>query len=213
MFRPAWPLVATSILAARGAARARSGARPKRREARLSATAGKARSVLSMVALISTARLVLEPFDSICARALRARLEDDDEREAWVHLCQALAERPDMTSAWIVYRDGRALGTVAVMLVADTIGEIGFLVLRSERGQGYGREAVGAVVRHAFTRMGLHRLAGATPAADPAAAAVLERCGFQREGLMRGSYVHGVAHRDCWLHARLATDQDLVLVR
>ncbi|CUI08341.1 GNAT family N-acetyltransferase [Massilia sp. P8910] len=179
----------------------------------MSATAGKARSVLSMMSLIRTARLLLEPLDSACARALRDRIADDDERTAWMQLCRTLAERPDLTSAWIVYCDGRALGTVALMLVDDTIGEIGFLVVRPERGRGYAREAVAAVTRHAFTAIGLHRLAGVTQSDNPAAAAVLERCGFRREGLMRGSHADGAVHRDCWLYARLATDQELVLVK
>jgi len=65
---------------------------------------------------------------------------------------------------------------------------------------------VAALASHAFGRLGVHRLAAATPASNPAAARVLEGAAFRLEGLMRGACFDGMSWRDSLLYARLSTD-------
>ena len=64
-------------------------------------------------------------------------------------------------------------------------GTLGYWMGEPHAGQGYMREAVDAVVRDAFHRHGLHRLEAATLARNARSIRLLERCGFEREGLAR----------------------------
>jgi|SRR5579859_2854058 len=55
----------------------------------------------------------------------------------------------------------------------------------ADRGQGYGTEAVGLILRYAFDELGLHRLGAVTYDYNPGAARFLERHGFRLEVRMR----------------------------
>jgi ribosomal-protein-alanine N-acetyltransferase len=59
---------------------------------------------------------------------------------------------------------------------------LGYNLAASEQGKGYMTEAVGAVVRFAFTEWRLHRVAADYLPRNVRSGAVLERCGFKVEG-------------------------------
>ena len=62
---------------------------------------------------------------------------------------------------------------------------LGYNLAELEQGKGYMTEAVVAVVRFAFDRWGLHRVAASHMPRNERSAAVLHRCGFEVEGLAR----------------------------
>ena len=64
-------------------------------------------------------------------------------------------------------------------------GEVGFWIGRPWWGAGLASEALQAVVRHAFVELGLNRLYAHHMVRNPASGRVLERAGFQREGVLR----------------------------
>jgi RimJ/RimL family protein N-acetyltransferase len=150
--------------------------------------------------------LALEPLGANTARRLNACLTAEDERVAWRQLCRTMADSPGTAHVWALQVQGRPIGVVAVMLMDPGFAEVGFLVLRPHRGKGWATEAVAMAAELAFSRLGVHRLAAATPASHAAAAAVLERAGFHREGLLRDGCFDGRAYEDCLLYARLADD-------
>ncbi|HJQ98867.1 MAG TPA: GNAT family N-acetyltransferase [Candidatus Polarisedimenticolaceae bacterium] len=68
--------------------------------------------------------------------------------------------------------------------------ELGYVLRRDHWGRGLATEAVSAVLDFAFGEMGLHRVGADTDPRNSASARLLERLGFQREGLQRETYFH-----------------------
>ena len=81
-------------------------------------------------------------------------------------------------------------------------GEVGFLLGRQAWGQGYGLEAMRAVVAYAGAS-GLRRLAARTHLGNRRSEALLEKLGFRQEGLLRGHILRDGERRDCHMFGLL----------
>jgi RimJ/RimL family protein N-acetyltransferase len=66
--------------------------------------------------------------------------------------------------------------------------ELGYTLARAHWGRGLAREALAAVLTHAFGAMGLRRVEAEVDPANLASNALLARLGFTREGLLRDKY-------------------------
>lgn len=90
---------------------------------------------------------------------------------------------------------GVAIGTCLLFRYDEgsARAELGYVLARDRWGCGYMREALGAVVDHAFRGAGLRRLEAEVEPANAASTALLERLGFVREGVLRKRWVgaHG----------------------
>ncbi len=79
--------------------------------------------------------------------------------------------------------DGRLVGDCALKLTDEgRQAEIGFTLATAAQGQGLASEAVGLLIRHAFSHWNLHRITATTDALNESSVALLERLGFRREG-------------------------------
>ena len=58
---------------------------------------------------------------------------------------------------------------------------MGFTLAPAHQGQGYGTEAVTALLGHCFDTLGLHRVVAVTDALNTPSAALLARVGMRRE--------------------------------
>jgi ribosomal-protein-alanine N-acetyltransferase len=76
--------------------------------------------------------------------------------------------------------------------------EVGFLLGRDAWSQGYALEAVQAVVSFAATS-GLRRLTARTHLGNRRSETILEKLGFQEEGLLRRHVLRDGERRDCRL--------------
>lgn len=86
-------------------------------------------------------------------------------------------------------------------------GEIGFWVAPAARGAGAGAATVRLLVRWALGTVGLERVRATTAVSNGSAQAVLERVGFQREGILRGAdRLASGGRRDMVAYALLADD-------
>jgi ribosomal-protein-alanine N-acetyltransferase len=92
-------------------------------------------------------------------------------------------------------------------------GSIGYWLGRCHVGKGYATDAVRLAVGQAFDVWGLHRVEAACLPNNTPSIRVLERCGFQREGLARGYLRIDGAFRDHLLFARLADDPQVACGR
>ena len=82
----------------------------------------------------------------------------------------------------------RLVGTCAFSQLDGDNGSTLFHITIGERdawGQGYGSEATGLMVAHAFTRLALHRVALTVFEFTPRAIRAYEKCGFTVEGRAR----------------------------
>ena len=75
-------------------------------------------------------------------------------------------------------KDGRFIGNIEVMDIADMAGELGIAVTAEKQDLGYGTEAVQAITDYGFDRLGLKRIFLRTDPKNARAIHVYEKCGF-----------------------------------
>lgn len=69
--------------------------------------------------------------------------------------------------------------------LAHRRGELGFLLMPHFWGQGLASEATAAMIAYAFDELALHKLTAVVAAVHTGSLRVLEKQGFEREGLLR----------------------------
>jgi len=85
-------------------------------------------------------------------------------------------------------------------------GELGYWLLPDHWGRGVARECVAAVLAYGYDVMKLHRVAADVDVDNLRSIALLERLGFQFEGVRRGCELKDGVHIDLRVYSRLATD-------
>ena len=172
---------------------------------------------------LDTPRLHLRPLQPADAPALLGIYGDPAFMRFWSSLpWTALAQAEAMIAAdlrelpagehlrlGVCLRDGGELvGTVSLFALAPSSrrAELGYGIAPAHWRRGYMREAVGAVIDHAFGPMGLNRLEADIDPANTASAAGLRALGFQREGLLRERWIVGGVASDSELWGLLARE-------
>ncbi len=104
--------------------------------------------------------------------------------------------------------DGRLVGGFGLHRVdpEHSSAEVGYWIGRPFRRQGYGREALEAVTRLAFRRLGLYRLEARVFPGNAASSALLLAAGFRYEGRLRAAVRKGGRPRDELVYGRLRDD-------
>jgi RimJ/RimL family protein N-acetyltransferase len=110
------------------------------------------------------------------------------------HLFIAHALHASSGRAYAIQVNGEACGGIGVHPgegVERHSGELGYWLGRAYWGEGIATAAVRAIVPHALREMELYRLQARVFADNPASMRVLERCGFDREAVLRRLVVKG----------------------
>ncbi|MFB5679211.1 GNAT family N-acetyltransferase [Paenibacillus terreus] len=84
--------------------------------------------------------------------------------------------------------DDRLIGTIAVSNIVRGVAQyadVGYMMAQSEQGKGHMTAAVKLIVQYSFKGLGLHRLQAATLLHNKGSQRVLEKAGFQEEGIAR----------------------------
>jgi RimJ/RimL family protein N-acetyltransferase len=173
--------------------------------------------------MLATPRLLLRAFLPTDAAAVTREVSDPrvahqtllphpypvNAAEAFIGRCAEEWEAGKAATWAITRRDDAApIGAIAVRMVpAHRTGDLGYWLAVSAWGQGFMTEAIDAVATTAFTALGLHRLEARLFPDNTASARVLEKCGFTREGTLRGARWKENAPRDVVLYARLVSDR------
>ena len=116
----------------------------------------------------------------------------------------------EMAAGRAVYWAMRALEDQAFVGVCDLSeidqrhhrAEVGFMLGREAWGQGYAQEAMQAVLAYAATH-GIRRLVARTHLGNHRSDILLEKLGFEEEGLLRGHILRDGERRDCRLFGLL----------
>lgn len=151
---------------------------------------------------IRTARLRLVPVSPELARQIVAGdLSAVQPGVGWPHDDTLDGLRLSMEAGsspgWLVtLLDGTVIGDAACKggVGADGVAEIGYGLAAPYRGQGYGHEAVGALVGWLLGPGGLHRVVAETLADNTASRRVLERAGLAISSV-DGAAVHYARER------------------
>jgi ribosomal-protein-alanine N-acetyltransferase len=104
--------------------------------------------------------------------------------------------------------DRQLVGTVGFHTISELhrTAEIAYDIAPSHRGQGIATAACRAATRWGFEVCGWNRVQGTTVLANLASQRVLERCGYQREGLLRNFRMVQGRSRDYWLYSTIPGD-------
>lgn len=118
--------------------------------------------------------------------------EDDLERSAFRHRIRHYDEEVAAGTAHPFFlfhnSDSRLLGGITLGNIRRGVGQngmIGYWTGAPYAGQGYMSEALSLLISHAFTKVRLHRLEAACIPSNERSIRLLEKAGFQREGLLR----------------------------
>lgn len=84
---------------------------------------------------------------------------------------------------------------------------VGMDLLPSARARGIGSTALRLLVEHLFAATDLDRVEASTDVTNAAAQRVLERCGFRREGVIRGAQYRAGERHDLVQFSILRTDE------
>jgi RimJ/RimL family protein N-acetyltransferase len=87
------------------------------------------------------------------------------------------------------------------------VAELGYWIVPDHWGNGYATDAARTVTEYGFEQRRLHRVQARIVDFNEASARVLEKAGFEREGVHRGAAFVDGEHRDVVRYGRLATDE------
>ena len=178
---------------------------------------------LPLITQINAPRLHLRPVEAADLPALLHINSDDqvtqylpyaswaklEDAQAWLTRMDTLAQSGESRQLVIVRNaDAAVMGTVLLFRYEEGSArlEIGYVLGRAHWRQGYAREALGAVLAHAFGDMSIRRIEAQVNTANTASNALLLALGFQHEGLLRQRWVDKGAARDVHFYGCLATD-------
>ncbi len=103
--------------------------------------------------------------------------------------------------------NGEVVGGIGLVVGAD-IGrrsaEVGYWVGRDHWNRGIATAALERICRYGFEELGLLRIFATPIAWNPASFRVLEKAGFEREGIMRNACVKDGKIADMLLYAKVA---------
>ncbi|MCO5072706.1 MAG: GNAT family N-acetyltransferase [Rhizobiaceae bacterium] len=156
--------------------------------------------------LRAQSRAFLEPWEPRWTK-------DELDRATWRHRIQRYREDflEGTALPLFVYENssGKLLGGITLGNIRHGVaqsGQIGYWIGERYAGRGIMPEALKLLTKHAFDTLRLHRLEAACIPDNHRSIRVLEKAGFQREGLLR-SYlrINGV-WQDHFIYGLIATD-------
>jgi RimJ/RimL family protein N-acetyltransferase len=100
-------------------------------------------------------------------------------------------------------KDGTKIGHIGGWMYGRICMEIGFALVPSERGKGYGTEAIQMMVDYLFLEKDIVRVQAPAALGNIASQKALEKAGFSKEGLMRKSWFARGEYMDQYLYSIL----------
>ncbi len=124
------------------------------------------------------------------------------QEEQWFErLQQRLARNEDVVLA-IETLEGVHIGNIGLHRInwKDRNAELGIVIGEKEYwDQGYGTDAIRTLLRVAFEEMNLHRVSLRVDADNARGIRCYQKCGFQKEGVLREIVFREGAYRDQWV--------------
>lgn len=116
---------------------------------------------------------------------------------------QKAEPRTDYDLAIVLREDGKLIGGCRIYRKGFGMGEMGYCLHRNYWNQGYGTEAVRALLEWAFTSGGFHRVYAKCNPSNIGSARVMEKNGMKKEGYLRESQFKDGKWFDLLLYAIL----------
>ncbi len=169
--------------------------------------------------VIQTGRLTLRPMTVEDAPALRKWMGDESIYKYWGKKPSKAEKNPELlfekeekpTKSFhlgIELKEcGEVIGDIWVYLIEqDRMASVAIRLSREYHGLGLGTEALSAMTNFCFEKTQLQRLWTEVDVGNVASCRILEKCGYQREGLIRqGKMVNTWC--DYYIYGILASDR------
>ncbi|RIK87603.1 MAG: 30S ribosomal protein S5 alanine N-acetyltransferase [Hyphomicrobiales bacterium] len=159
---------------------------------------------LEWAALRRESRAFLEPWEPRWA-------SDELERSGWRQRMRRYREdfAAGTAIAYLIFENatGRLVGGITMGNIRYGVSQsaqIGYWTGERHAGRGYMQDAVRTLVAHAFGTMRLHRIEAACIPGNARSIRVLEKAGFEREGLLRSYLRINGTWQDHYIYARIA---------
>ncbi|HKN02670.1 MAG TPA: GNAT family protein [Buttiauxella sp.] len=101
---------------------------------------------------------------------------------------------------------GTLIGFTGFVRIEAEIAEVGFILDSAFHGQGYGYESLHTVCQFAFEKCAIRKLTATVTVGNIGSKKVLEKVGFQPEGILRENYFLGGAWQDDWIFGLLRSE-------
>ena len=127
-------------------------------------------------------------------------------KDAEAFITSLLGADPGSAYAFAVTAEGRAVGSISAVRrenIHFRTAELGFYIARPFWGRGLASDAASQLCAHIFQRTDILRIFAECFAENAASCRVLEKAGFQPEGVLRSSAVKLGRVRDTKLYARV----------
>lgn len=132
---------------------------------------------------------------------------EDGMAEAWIATHAAEWEQKVRMPLAITTKADGLVGGVGLNLKFDHAhAELGYWIGVPYWNRGYATEAAGAIVDHAFSVLGLHRVFAHHFARNPGSGRVMQKLGMRHEGTLRGHILKWDRFEDLELYAVLAAE-------
>ncbi len=153
--------------------------------------------------IITTKRLTLRPIRFSDAEDLFAWCFSDEETMRYwsepahkeIDQTRAFVARAvgptDQNCVWVItLGDDRAIGFISLYGRREKIIGLGYMLAREHRGKGFVTEAANAGLVFAFDDWQMHKVRADLDPRNLASAAVVERLGFTKEGVLRQDFIY-----------------------
>jgi len=81
--------------------------------------------------------------------------------------------------------------------------ELGLLIDPDERRHGYALEAMEILIKYLFLSRDMNKIHAGTSSRNKAAAKLLEKAGFKRDGVLRAEFIHDGDFHDGYVYSKL----------
>ena len=128
------------------------------------------------------------------------------EEDAKAFLSAVLASDPDQNLAFAIEADGELIGSISANRCANIhfrTAELGYYLGEPYWGRGFATEAVRQICDYIYRNTDIIRIFAEPFAYNTASCRVLEKAGFQLEGLLRSNAVKNGRILDMKMYARI----------
>ena len=128
------------------------------------------------------------------------------DAEFYFDLCRQFEKDNGLISNFAVRQDDLLIGGIGLLFnygINSHRSEFGYWIGKPFRQKGIARIVVDRFVELVFNKYKLTRIEANVFLENIASQKVLERCEFEREGLIKASFVKGDVLKDSYLYARL----------
>jgi len=111
-----------------------------------------------------------------------------NESRSYIRYMMRKYRNDDAYSWGIEHKEsGKIIGTIGFMWIQsdNAAAEVGYSMSRAFWGQGIMTEALSRLIRYGFEELHLNRIEAQYEVDNPASGRVMEKCGMQKEGLLR----------------------------